>query len=364
MLHIRFNRKRTDGKQTAIRCIVRLNGQRQILATGISVNPAEWDAKRERSKTDPHINQKLENIRQRIAAHVASTGQPPESLQQPAPELPDMLASIRAHGAHVVARTGSKNTGKAYQTLCAKLTQFHREKKRREKTLADITPNYLNGFLRFMSRYSNTHANKMWKTLKAVCRGKIEMSAFNGIHAPTPEDADTIRLTPRQIADIENADLKPGGMLDHARTLFLAGCYTGLRYCDWHQIRAENTHTIAGKTVLTVTQQKTKNPVSIPVSQRLQNLMQQHPDGLPKMSNQNANSYLKIIAQKAGIPDWQKVTTHTARRSFATNAVLEGIPPLDVMQITGHRTIASFLRYIRLREHETALRLANHPFFK
>jgi integrase len=60
---------------------------------------------------------------------------------------------------------------------------------------------------------------------------------------------------------------------------------------------------------------------------------------------------------------WLQIRTHTARRSFATNAYLAGIPMRDIRQITGHRTADSFLKYIRVTKIETAEKLKDHSFF-
>jgi hypothetical protein len=68
-------------------------------------------------------------------------------------------------------------------------------------------------------------------------------------------------------------------------------------------------------------------------------------------SFQKNNYYLKWIGQKAfdkklgkgDLRKWQRILTHTARRSFANNAYLARIPMRDIMQITGHRKTESFL---------------------
>lgn len=56
------------------------------------------------------------------------------------------------------------------------------------------------------------------------------------------------------------------------------------------------------------------------------------------------------------------VTSHTARRSFATNAYRAGIPSLSIMQITGHSTETSFMKYIRISKEENAIALSKHTF--
>jgi integrase len=48
------------------------------------------------------------------------------------------------------------------------------------------------------------------------------------------------------------------------------------------------------------------------------------------------------------------VTTHTARRSFATNLYSKGCPTRSIMAITGHQTEAAFRAYIRLNNEEHA----------
>jgi hypothetical protein len=57
------------------------------------------------------------------------------------------------------------------------------------------------------------------------------------------------------------------------------------------------------------------------------------------------------------------ITTHTARRSFATNAYLQNVPTISIMKITGHRTEKSFLKYIKISQEDNANKLINHPFF-
>lgn len=57
------------------------------------------------------------------------------------------------------------------------------------------------------------------------------------------------------------------------------------------------------------------------------------------------------------------VLSHTARRSFATNAYLAGLPPISIMKITGHKTESSFMKYIKISEKENAIQLKGHEFF-
>jgi len=95
------------------------------------------------------------------------------------------------------------------------------------------------------------------------------------------------------------------------------------------------------------------------------------------------NDYLKELGQLAEIEEsilitatkggkretetfkkWELITTHTARRSFATNAYLQNVPTISIMEITGHKTEKSFLKYIKISQEDNANKLINHPFFR
>ena len=57
---------------------------------------------------------------------------------------------------------------------------------------------------------------------------------------------------------------------------------------------------------------------------------------------------------------WELVSSHTARRSFATNLYNSGFPAVSIMQITGHRTESAFLKYIKVSKEEHAKMLMTH----
>jgi integrase len=69
---------------------------------------------------------------------------------------------------------------------------------------------------------------------------------------------------------------------------------------------------------------------------------------LPKsLSNQKFNEHIKEVALKAGLtetgrlatdpnkPLYECISSHTSRRSFATNLYLVGYPTIEIQKITG-----------------------------
>lgn len=62
---------------------------------------------------------------------------------------------------------------------------------------------------------------------------------------------------------------------------------------------------------------------------------------------------------------WELISSHTARRSAATNMYLTGrMKTLEIMKLTGHRTEQNFFRYIRLTGDDTARSISGDMFFK
>ena len=62
---------------------------------------------------------------------------------------------------------------------------------------------------------------------------------------------------------------------------------------------------------------------------------------------------------------WQMVTTHTARRSCATNLFLRGVPITTIMLITNHRSEAQCREYIKdFTRNEVDKKVAELDFWK
>ena len=160
----------------------------------------------------------------------------------------------------------------------------------------------------------------------------------------------------------------------------MIGCCTGLRFSDLSLLSSDNIDNV--ESVITIKTVKTGRTVVIPlhaiVRQILQNMIM---SCLVFLQNQKFNDYIKEIAKKAEInepillqrtkgtltyaetkPKYDLVTSHTARRSFATNAYLAGLPPISIMKITGHKTESSFMKYIKISEKENAIQLKGHEF--
>ena len=194
----------------------------------------------------------------------------------------------------------------------------------------------------------------------------IDMNGFKIVD----EDADVIYLTYDEIGKIYEVDLSNKQPLMLHRDLFVLGCLTGLRYSDFSVLRQSD---LRGG-MLYKKMDKTDGRVIIPLRKEAEEIFAKSipKDGLT-ISGPVFNKAIKEIGQLAGITEavtfsykrgtktitetrlkahW--VTSHTCRRSFATNEFLAGTPLNLIMKITGHKTHKDFFKYIKISEIEAA----------
>lgn len=205
---------------------------------------------------------------------------------------------------------------------------------------------------------------------------KIDSSIFD-ISVPV-EQGISVYVTSEEIERIYK--LKVSNEQEVARDLFVVGCLTGMRFSDYSKLTSKN---IVGNTIQRKTL-KTGEVVIVPIHRIVGEIILKY-NGFPSYDNslQNFNAIIKRICKKARLNEkvftertighkivrktfkkYELIGSHTARRSFATNAYLAGILPAKIMLITGHKTEEAFFKYIRIEKRKNAKELSEHPFFK
>lgn len=190
------------------------------------------------------------------------------------------------------------------------------------------------------------------------------------------EDVNNIYLNEEELKGIIDLDFSSNKKLEQARDLFIIGCYTGLRFSDFTKLTSSNI----SDGLIRVRTQKTGTNVVIPLLPEAERIIKKYNGNLPKAyCNQKMNEYLKLIGKEAGmfekiqksrlsgvktvkhtLEKWQLISTHTARRSFATNMYKRGIDSISIMQLTGHSTEKSFMTYIKISKEENARKILEH----
>ncbi|MBL7839375.1 MAG: site-specific integrase [Cyclobacteriaceae bacterium] len=233
-----------------------------------------------------------------------------------------------------------------------------------------------NGFLDAFKKYlynnvdssHNTVGGKV-KHLKtflnwALDKGLTNNVKFKSFKKPSSETT-IVTLTKEQLDILFFLDLKGQKRLEKARDIFVLGCSTGLRFSDYSSINLANVK----RDYLVISTEKTDVQVRIPLNDYSRAILAKYPDGLPTISNTNLNKYLKEVGIQAKFFEEHEVTTykgghkqkfykplyllltsHCARRTFATQSLSRGMMMHDVMRITGHRDVRSFMKYVHISE--------------
>lgn len=238
----------------------------------------------------------------------------------------------------------------------------------------------LKDFLEWLSiskEYRKNTVAKHWETLKSILinatneKLNVNLDFKNPTLKAGREQPDTIYLNDIELQKISNLDLSQNLKLEKVRDLFLIASYTGLRFSDFTAIEPHHI----GKDFLTIKQFKTGQSVSIPIHPTVRNLFKKYNQqrNIKTISNQKFNEYIKEVCRLAGIteivetqttkggkvvketiPKFLLVSSHTGRRTLATNLYKKGVPIQSIMAITGHRTEKAFRTYIRLSNIEHA----------
>jgi len=397
-----FIRTKAKDKLVNIRCRLRAGRDVDLLAsTGIVVLPEHWSIKQQKVKELAEIkhkdklNKKLRLLRDHILSEFTVCSEPtgdwlnetidkynnPDKYKAKEKNLFNFIRDFIAEAPNRKQKSG-KPVG--YKTIREyNRTLYYLEKyvdaKKVKLDFNDITLDFYYNFINYLESENlsvNTIGNKIC-TLKTFLNAATDLGINKNLQfrskrfAVISEDSESIYLSERELSTIYKLDL-PKDLVE-TRDLFIVGCWTGLRFGNWADITKENIK----NSFLKVKQKKTGNPVTIPLHETVKEIINKYDGNLPKIKgNKKFNEDLKDIAKLAKLKEpvkititkggitrtttyekWQLVMTHCARRSFATNLYLIGVPSLTIMAITGHKTEAAFLRYIKVTPDEHAQKL-------
>lgn len=395
-------------KGSAIICTVTYNYNRLRLGTGITVNPTNFDKDKQSVKksepTHPELNQRLSNIKtflQDVYRRFVN-----DNGKEPAPDFlkneiarylnkptatnsnPDTFTFFQ-FAEYYIKQKNAKPARLKLLTYSLSLLKSFATKRLKKLDFNTITLDVCLQYEKFLSIDKGFNPNTTGKHIKlfkhflneATERGYNTNLSYKSRKFVAPKnESEQIYLTEPELQTLYTLDLTQNIRLQKVRDLFLIGCYTGLRFSDFTLLQPEN---ISGD-FIKITTQKTGKKVEIPLHPIVKTIFEKYGNAIPKpISNQKMNVFLKELAILAGIdtptqtvihrgkmrttttsPKFDLVCTHTARRSFATNAYLAGLGIDFISTILGHTTITQTQTYLKLDAKQKAIEAAKHAFFK
>ena len=264
----------------------------------------------------------------------------------------------------------SQTTIKRYEYNKKLLLDF--QKYRAKKVhFNQINKSFYNSFIDFCVNQKNHSANTLRRNVGllktflywALENGHTYKTDFQKFKAPKSQQTDEVALTLEQVREVFEFDLSKNERLERVRDMFVFGCSTGMRISNYSKVQKKD---IQNGVIKVRDKKNTDKALEVPLNEFSLYILKKYDYNLPNISNQKFNDYIKEVFQLLGYdenikktikvgkelieqinPLYERISSHTARRSFITIMKNKKIPDTVIMSFTGHRSLEVFNKYYK-----------------
>ena len=361
---------------------ITVDGQRVENNIRKSILPNLWDQSKERAKGTSaaavDLNRFIEDARIRIHQIVTE-------LQQSGAEINPLIVQQRFYGVgqvrkqertilqviqehndeakKLIGKDFVEITWRRYETMKRYLGELIKKKYGVDDLpLSDFTGEAIRAYEVYLKTEKDLCQNTLIRYMKALkkitnrclANDSIQKDPFNGIKF-REEPTEPEFLTLEEVDRIYNCN--PGSKrLEVIKDMFLMSAFTGLAFTDVSQLTEDHIVTDNdGNKWIRKPRQKTKQMSNIPlldvplaIIEKYQGDKKAAKKGvlLPIPCNQVMNRYLKEIAEICKIN--KHLTMHTARHTYATLCLSQGVSLKNVSKMLGHASVKMTERYARV----------------
>lgn len=389
-----LNESSKDGETTILFSVFfKTEGKKFIYSTGETIHPNEWDFEHRQPNDIKGRTEKAHRHRE-INSQIARYGVALDQIVNKYKLVSETLTikALRSEFDHIFKKNKSKPNGffkvfdeyvqfkiregsvkdstlKRFPNMKNMLLDFERETKY-TLTFTRITDKFYIEFLHYCRTKKKHTQNTLGRNIgllktfmkwayKEKHHFNLDFENFKKVSSETNE----VTLTNEELDLIWKYDFSNCLRLEKVRDLFYLGCVTGLRYSDYSII---SQATVQGD-YLSLISLKNKDKLTIPLNDFSRYILEKYDYRLPTISEQKFRDYLKEVCEIVGIdqptiktvfigskrideviPKYKRVSSHTARRTFITISLENGMRPEVVKSITGHRNLKSFEKYIKV----------------
>lgn len=355
-------------------CRITYDGERKQFATGLFVNPKQWDSKRQLMKPpneeNNYINNQLSLIKNKInqAFLLLQVKEEPFDVndiynQYAGKTLAKEYGVIEYYQIYLerlkklVGIEIKQQTWDKFSYIKEDVSDFIKDYyKKSDMKLRDLDFNFISEF-EYYSKTKLEHKqvtiNKALQRLKKV----VKQSVINGYlaknpfeeHKPKKVYPKIIFLTQTELDKLENYNFQSEAF-NKVKDSYLFCCYTGLAYREMFELKKDDLITKPDGTIwIFKKREKTERNFSVPlVLPKALEIIEKYSSEseflLPRITNQFFNRILKEIA---GVVEINKnLTHHTARKTFASTVLLNNDIPIEVVsKLLGHSKISTTQEY-------------------
>ncbi|MES2521007.1 MAG: phage integrase SAM-like domain-containing protein [Bacteroidota bacterium] len=200
---------------------------------------------------------------------------------------------------------------------------------------------------------SESSANKHIMRIKVVLDyaydiGKIDKNPIHEVKTPQRYDTDLFHLNEPMIKKLYDYPFFPKAVRKVV-DMFVFSCESGLAYIDLIALTSENVKQNNNYEYLQGNRQKTGTLYTVILSKRAKLIIEKYGsvEGIPKISNQKCNQYIKNAFEMLDFADFEKVKFHSGRKSFAHNG-MNGelqITEEDIIKMLGQKNVRELASY-------------------
>lgn len=377
-----YKKRKKDGRMPIYIRFQRINGKEPKFSMGVSCLPKEWDKVGRRiintDGLDIILQDKFNRIKKEVrSAEIDGIELTFDMLREIVSEKekkankPENQSFYYYFEEYIAKkkkmRKMGESTAKTYNTTINALKEF-----RPEIRVKDISTKLLDDFDKFLIKRGQENSQRdvkgsrrnRIKHIKAVIRYIDSLNIpiknpYKTLDLSIPEDEvnnifleiDELRRMYKLINKLEVASIERRVLL-----MYLFSCACGIRIGDALVVKWGNINLDLNPWILSYDTIKTKRHVDVPIFPLALEILQYAPEGnldnveleksiFPYYQRNDINEALRKVAKIAKIEKY--LTFQSSRRTFATIAIVQGVPLEDLKNYMGHSSIRTTERYTK-----------------
>ena len=371
-----INRKKLKENQAPVMGRITINGTQAYFSCKCAINPELWNTQQNcaigNSSHAQLVNKYLGTYRTLIIhtyQQLLQSGQPITALQiknqilSTGNDYTTLLRYMKediSTFTHRVGKDRAVMTLKKMEIVYRHISNFIKAKYRTNDIfLPDISPNFITSFASWLQTTHSLSQSTIW--IYTTYLKKILTSAHHNGQIPSnpfskfrmgPNVKQRQFLTEQELFHLLNHPLT-NPALQTVRDIYLFSCLTGISYIDIANLKQENVHNIKGELWVISARKKTGIQFQIKLLEMAKRILEKYTgnislsDPIFKIKSYEwLNCNLKKLMLECGLS--KDLTFHTARHTFATLALTNGMPIESISKVLGHTNITTTQIYAKI----------------
>ncbi|MFZ4860925.1 site-specific integrase [Sphingobacterium sp. Mn56C] len=378
LFYLKKNEPKKNGNVPVMGRIT-IDGIAKTFSTKLDINPNNWDLKHGRvlgkSTQALNINLKLDNIRgrinkiydemlkdegfttsQKVKLSFLGVGVMDDAILQVFKEQNEDFERMVNKGKR------SQNTFYKYKIVYNHLKNFIKERYHRDDmAFRELNSDFIREFDFFLRIDKECTHNTVWVYTMPVI-SLVDLAIKKGLIRKNPFENYEISMQETNRSYILKENVEKLMLLrlsivkyELVKDLFIFSCFTGLSYIDIQKLKWSNIQSFFDGHQWIISRRKKSDVASNVRLLEIPKLIIEKYRGVtgndyvfPVPSNATCNSHVNKLVQEAEIITEQKVTFHTARHTFATMFLTEGVPLESLSKMMGHKNISTTQIYAKI----------------